>query len=711
LLLYTPVVTDDDFAASIAYLARRLDENAGQENFLRSLFTISPGSPVWEVERARFEQAVAARHTVPTAPRRCQDRTTERRTSDPDALFTNEPDTDFTQAANRAWVAAHLAQISQLYGDAPAISPSDRKVGEKPALVTTKDGIDAIVDTARRGAQRWAATSTAERRAALCRLAEVMAADRGRTIAVMAHETAKTAREGDTEVSEAIDFARWAAACTRQLDELAAGGVAADPLGVVLVAGPWNFPTAIPTNGVVAALAGGNAVLLKPAPEAVAVGAEIVRHAHAAGIPDDVVQLVRCPDDDVGRHLVTHDGIDGVVLTGSYDTARMFLDWRPDLRLLAETSGKNSLVISQTADVDVALHDLVRSAFSHAGQKCSAASLAIVEAPLHDDPAFLTRLADAVRSIRVGPPTDLASVMGPLIAPPSGPLARALTTLDRGETWLVEPRRLDGSGRLWSPGVRTGVQPGSWFHRTECFGPVLGVIRADDLDHAVEIQNAVAFGLTGGMHSLDTDEIERWLERVEVGNVYVNRHITGAIVRRHPFGGWKRSAVGRGAKTGGPGDVDRFVTFRRTRPADDAMVSYRRSWASQFGLELDRSGLRAERNVLRYRPVRGVVVRTGPATPVGDVDALRAAATVAGVPIDVSTPAEPDAALAARLATSGVERLRLLAPVDDAVLRACHERNIAVDRTAVTHHGVVELPCWLREQAISWTLHRHGRVT
>ena len=111
--------------------------------------------------------------------------------------------------------------------------------------------------------------------------------------------------------------------------------------------------------------------------------------------------------------------------------------------------------------------------------------------------------------------------------------------------------------------MRLGVQPGSWFHQTECFGPVLGVMRADDLDHAVELQNAVPYGLTGGLHSLDEAEIDRWLARVEVGNAYVNRHTTGAIVRRQPFGGWKRSSVGRGAKTGGPDDILRFVTFRR----------------------------------------------------------------------------------------------------------------------------------------------------
>ena len=349
----------------------------------------------------------------------------------------------------------------------------------------------------------------------------------------------------------------------------------------------------------------------------------------------------------------------------------------PGLRLLAETSGKNSLVVSQTADVDAALRDLVRSAFGHAGQKCSAASLAIVEAPLYDDPSFRRRLADAVRSLRVGPATDLATMVGPVITAPSGPLARALTTLDDGEEWLVEPRRIDE--RLWTPGVRIGVRPGSWFHMTECFGPVLGVMRADDLDHGVELQNAVAYGLTGGLHSLDEKEIERWLERVEVGNVYVNRHTTGAIVRRQPFGGWKRSSIGRGAKTGGPDDINRFVTFRRTAPpATPAIESYERWWADRFGREIDRSGLRSEANVFRYRPVRGVIVRAAADTPDDDLAALRAAATVAGVPMTVSVD-ETDAELAARIATTDAERLRVLAPIDDVLRRACHEAGIAID--------------------------------
>ncbi|MHB8467891.1 MAG: aldehyde dehydrogenase family protein, partial [Acidimicrobiales bacterium] len=502
--------------------------------------------------------------------------------------------------------------------------------------------------------------------------------------------------------SEAIDAARWAATSTFALDELADR---CEPLGVVLVAGPWNFPYAIPTNGVVGALAAGNAAIFKPAPEAVATATALVRHLHEGGVPDDVVQLVSCPEDEVGQHLVTHDGIDTVLLTGAFETARLFQSWKPSLRLIAETSGKNAMVITAAADHDLAIKDLLRSAFGHAGQKCSAASLAILEGAIHDDDRFLRRLADAVRSLRVGQATDLATMVGPLIRPPGAALKRALTELDEGERWLVAPAAR--SATEWTPGVKLGVRMGSWFHQTECFGPVLGVMRARDLDHAIELQNATPYGLTGGIHSLDPVEVERWLARVEVGNAYVNRHITGAIVRRQPFGGWKASAVGPGAKTGGPGDILRFVRFRPSVAAD----TYQSSWDRTFGVATDATGLRSEQNLLRYRPVAKVICRPDPTTSEAELDLLRRAASLTGVPLELCGADEDDPTFALRLATSGAERLRLLTSASDVVLRAAHDLNIRVDDTPVTGDGRIELPCWLREQAISLTLHRHGRVS
>jgi RHH-type proline utilization regulon transcriptional repressor/proline dehydrogenase/delta 1-pyrroline-5-carboxylate dehydrogenase len=178
--------------------------------------------------------------------------------------------------------------------------------------------------------------------------------------------------------------------------------------------------------------------------------------------------------------LVTHEGIDGVILTGSFETAKLFTSWRPEINLLAETSGKNATLISACADIDSAVKDLVQSAFGHAGQKCSASSVAIVESSVYRNPAFMRQLKDAVTSLKVGAGWQLSTSIGPIIRKPEQSLMRALTSLDEGESWLVAPRALDESQLIWQPGVKIGVRAGSWSHQNEWFGPVLAVIEAPD---------------------------------------------------------------------------------------------------------------------------------------------------------------------------------------------------------------------------------------
>jgi RHH-type proline utilization regulon transcriptional repressor/proline dehydrogenase/delta 1-pyrroline-5-carboxylate dehydrogenase len=413
---------------------------------------------------------------------------------------------------------------------------------------------------------------------------------------------------------------------------------AMQPLGVVVVAPPWNFPLAIPAGGVLAALMAGNSVILKPAPEAILVGWHLVQALWDAGVPKEVLQFVPCPDNDVGQALVTDDRVGGVILTGSLDTARRFQDWKPDLRLFAETSGKNSLIITALADQDQAIKDLVRSAFGHNGQKCSAASLAICEAEVYDSATFRRQLRDAAASLPVGSAWELTSAVTPLTQPPSPKLTRALTALEPGEAWLLEPQPGDDP-QLWSPGIKLGVQPGTFFHQTECFGPVLGLMRAENLDEAIAIANRVAFGLTSGIHSLDEREIAHWQARIQAGNLYVNRHITGAIVQRQPFGGWKASSVGPGAKAGGPNYVLQFahwqqvgVPAQRTEmpsnlapllsrclnQAPDAAgidllrasaESYAWYWQTHFSQQHDPSQLLGESNGLCYQPCQGLILR------------------------------------------------------------------------------------------------------
>ena len=703
-LLYTPAVAAEDFDVAIAYLFRRLEENASDENFIHHLFGLQPGSAAFEAEAAKFRASVAERRSIGRAPRRRQDRNRPPEPADPAGGFFNEPDADPALAPNRAWAR----EIVSRHWSGPAA-----------ALTGDVAGVDRVVAAAAEHQAGWAARPPAERRDLLWRAADELSRRRGDLVAAMVHEGHKTVAEADPEVSEAIDFARWYG--QRALD-LAGPGLADpelvrfEPFGVVLVVPPWNFPVAIPSGGVFAALAAGNSVILKPAPETPGCAEIVAECCWAAGLPPDLVGFIRTRDDDVGRHLVTHRDVHAVILTGAYDTARMFLSWKPAMRLLAETSGKNAMVITPSADIDLAVADLVASAFGHSGQKCSAASLAVCVGDAYDSRRLRRQLADAVTGLNVGPSTELATSVGPTVGEPEGKLLRALTRLDDGEEWLVEPRRLDAA--TWTPGVRLGVRPGSWFHQTECFGPVLGLMRAETLHEAIAIQNSTAYGLTGGIHTLDPTEIRQWSDTVEVGNAYINRGITGAIVRRQPFGGWKRSSVGPGLKAGGPNYVAGLGTWRPvdTGLSDDewlaaARVSDDAAWRAEFGVEHDPSRLHCESNVLRYRPLPRIALRAETDARPRDIARVRTAAGRCGVPLVESHAAdETGEQFAVRLGSLGVQRVRMLGTCSPELRATANEAGVHIADDPVTAEGRIELLHYLREQAVTRTTHRYGNV-
>lgn len=491
-------------------------------------------------------------------------------------------------------------------------------------------------------------------------------------------------------------------------------GVTATALGVVVITPPWNFPFAIPCSGVLAALMAGNAVILKPAPETQMLGWLLATLLWEAGVPREVLQFVTCDDGETGKSLICDPRTSAVVLTGAYETAQKFLSWRPSLKLFAETSGKNSLIISAAADRDLAVKDLGRSAFGHAGQKCSAASLAILEAEVYDDPAFLRQLRDAASSLHVGPATEAMNVVTPLIREAGDSLQRALTTLEPGESWLLEPVQSLTDPCLWSPGIKLGVKPNSWFHQTECFGPVLGLMRAADLAEAVQMQNGIPYGLTAGIHSLDEREIAEWREKAEAGNLYINRPITGAIVQRQPFGGWKRSSIGPGAKAGGPNYVQLFRSFAGEGPIDLAAMqrNYDEAWANHFALSHDPAALKCERNEFRYRPCRGVVLRLK-APDSAMEGAARYLAHRCGVPLEISfSTSESDAEFIQRLPVLAkkAEFLRTVDVHSDEVLRAAYDAGMNWIQAPISRNGRLELTRWMREQSVSETRHRYGNL-
>jgi RHH-type proline utilization regulon transcriptional repressor/proline dehydrogenase/delta 1-pyrroline-5-carboxylate dehydrogenase len=750
LLLYTPVVHPAEFDVAIAYLIRRLEEGASQDNFMSAVFELSENESLFEREKQRFLASLAKLDDEVPPPNRRQNRSLPAEPMPHDS-FENTPDTDPSLPANRDWGRAILGRVTtSTLGNAAV----------EAATINDEATLNTVIETAIEKGKAWGALSGAERAEILHRAGDVLEARRADLLEVMASETGKTIDQGDPEVSEAVDFAHYYAESARKLDDV--DGATFVPAKLTVVTPPWNFPVAIPAGSTLAALAAGSAVVIKPAKQARRSGAVMIEALWEAGVPRDVLTMVQLGERELGRQLISHPAVDRVILTGGYETAELFRSFRQDLPLLAETSGKNAIIVTPSADLDLAAKDVAYSAFGHAGQKCSAASLVILVGSVATSRRFHNQLIDAVTSLKVGYPEDPASQMGPIIEPASGKLLNALTTLGEGESWAVEPKQLDDSGKLWSPGVRSGVRRGSYFHLTEFFGPVLGVMTAETLEEAIAIQNQIEYGLTSGLHSLNPAELGLWLDTVQAGNLYVNRGITGAIVQRQPFGGWKKSAVGAGTKAGGPnylvglGDwvskastaagVPAHPGVRRIEQAaagflaagelealQRALASDALAWTEEFGTAKDVSGLSAERNIFRYRALP-VTVRLSDGEPLSSLVRTVAAGVLAGSALTVSTAVELPAPLRTVLSGLGIEatvendadwlasagslagtarlaasRIRLIGGDAAALAEATGGRpDLAIYFHPVTEAGRVELLPFLHEQAISITAHRFG---
>jgi RHH-type proline utilization regulon transcriptional repressor/proline dehydrogenase/delta 1-pyrroline-5-carboxylate dehydrogenase len=592
--------------------------------------------------------------------------------------------------------------------------PSDNaKVWYRYAVAKSSD-VESAVKVAKKASSVWNELGAVARADILKKFGAIAHDEQEGTIAIMARDAGKTVAEADPEVSEAIDFANYYALSAISLDL----EKHSSPVGVVVIVPPWNFPYAIPTGGICAALAAGNSVIFKSAPETVATSWQLVNQLWRAGVPKEVLQFVSTEDNEIGKSLITHEDVNAVILTGAYSTAELFSSWKNELNLLAETSGKNSMVLTACCDIDVAVKDLVQSAFGHAGQKCSAASLAIVEKSIYENPNFKKQLIDAVQSLRVGPGYVFSTTVGPIIKKPEQQLERALTALDDGEEWLIKPNQIDEAGLMWSPGVKTGVKPGSWSHLNEWFGPVLAIMVAPDLETAIEWQNATDFGLTAGIQSLDPKECEYWIENVEAGNLYVNRGVTGAIVNRQPFGGWKKSSVGATAKAGGPNYVATLRNWNQMKhflPMKEAASKWLKS---NIALAIDRSGLEVEQNVQRYRRYKkGFLVRIESGTSKDELDFLNWIKKDLGVITRLSSDTLIPG-LANLVVESTVEfaehamefdRVRWLSaevpPVSDLMIN-----GVACDRRPIATRGDVEISRWFLEQSVSITQHRYGNT-
>jgi RHH-type proline utilization regulon transcriptional repressor/proline dehydrogenase/delta 1-pyrroline-5-carboxylate dehydrogenase len=505
--------------------------------------------------------------------------------------FRNEPVSDFSRQEARTSMAQALRAVRGQLGRWYPLAIQGREIATTETIVSTDPGDESTVvgrfgrarvedaakavEVARRAFDSWSTTPVEQRSEILVRVAAIMREHRFELAARIIVECAKPWREADGEVSEAIDFCEFYAREMLKLAEPRRRDVPGEtnatilvPRGVAVVIAPWNFPLAIPAGMIGAALVAGNPVVFKPSERSPWLAWHLSQIFREAGLPEGVLTLLTGLG-DVGEALVRDPRVDVVAFTGSREVGleinRQANTTAPGQdhvkRVVCEMGGKNALIIDDDADLDEAVVGVLQSAFGYSGQKCSACSRVIALKDVHD--AFLARLVEATRALPVGPADDPNTVVGPVID--GRAQARIEEYIDLAKTegriaLAVDVGFLPDHGHYVGPHIVAEVSPQARIAQEEVFGPVLTVLRAQDLDEALRIANGTVFALTGGIYSRSPAHIDRVQREFRVGNLYINRPITGAQVDRQPFGGFKLSGIG--TKAGGPGYLHEFLLPR-----------------------------------------------------------------------------------------------------------------------------------------------------
>ncbi len=565
----------------MAYLVRRLLENTSNESFLKAGFT----------EKARVDDLLIDPREVGEMWKKSAKNRPVTSSLDELPPFRNEPLTDFSREPSRVAMKEALRDVRTRFGrvylgeingtsrvgqeELLSLNPGDTSTVIARFPKCDSSNAEAAVATARSAFGMWSQTPATERAGVLVRAAAIMRNRRFELSAWEVYECGKLWREADADVAEAIDFCEFYARAMIRLAEPRRRDVsgetnASEPLarGVAVVIPPWNFPLAIPCGMTVAALVAGNTVVLKPSERSPLMSYHLTKILAEAGLPEGVLTLLTGYG-DVGRALVDHPQVDLIAFTGSREVGleinRRAADTRPGQdhvkRVIAEMGGKNAIIVDDDADLDEAVIGVLQSAFGYSGQKCSACSRAIVLTGVYD--AFVSRLAEAMNALPIGPADDPNTAIGPVIDLKARDRIWEYGRIARAEGRVVahgDVGTLIDRGAYVAPLIVADVAPTARIAQEEVFGPILAVIHAKDLSDALTIANGTDYALTGGLYSRSPANIARVKREFRVGNLYINRTSTGALVDRQPFGGFKLSGIG--TKAGGSDYLHEFLLSR-----------------------------------------------------------------------------------------------------------------------------------------------------
>ncbi|BAY94923.1 MULTISPECIES: L-glutamate gamma-semialdehyde dehydrogenase [unclassified Tolypothrix] len=563
----------------MAYLIRRLLENTANSSFLRQNLENRPVEELIAPPKVDLSHAKA--HSPEAFPQGSR--------KEEGAGFLGVADTDYAQEEERrksaeAFQAVHqqlgrtyLPLINGEYVNTPeaidSLNPSNfSQVVGKVGLISVEQAEQAM-KAAKAAFPAWRKTPAKQRADILRKAGDLMSQRRAELSAWIVLEVGKPVKEADAEVSEAIDFCLYYADEMERLDKGVNYDVSGEtnryiyqPRGIAVVISPWNFPLAIACGMTVAALVAGNCTLLKPAETSSVITAKLTEILVEAGIPQGVYQYVPGKGSQVGAYLVNHPDTHVIAFTGSQEVGcRIYAEaatlkpgQKQMKRVIAEMGGKNAIIVDESADLDQAVVGVVQSAFGYSGQKCSACSRVIVLQSIYD--SFVERLVEATKSLNIGE-TELPSTqVGPVID--ANARDRIREYIEKGKTEALVALELPApqQGYFIGPVIFSEVPPNAIIAQQEIFGPVLAVIKVKDFQEALAVANGTNYALTGGLYSRTPSHIQQAQQEFEVGNLYINRTITGAIVARQPFGGFNLSGVG--SKAGGPDYLLQFLEPR-----------------------------------------------------------------------------------------------------------------------------------------------------
>jgi RHH-type proline utilization regulon transcriptional repressor/proline dehydrogenase/delta 1-pyrroline-5-carboxylate dehydrogenase len=588
---YCPV---GELLPGMSYLVRRLLENTSNEGFLRAKFSENVSAA--ELLRDPKELVRQNRANLPeaTTPAIAEDRHPKNGASiepPPGHIYENSPLVNFVYQESQEKMRIALRQVRNRFGEkyplviggekvwtdklTPSVNPSAPKEVVGYGAEAGIPDAERAVKAARAAFGKWSRTPFEERARLLEGAAAIMDRRRYELSALEVFEVGKPWAEADGDIREAIDFCRFYAKRMRQigrprLTQHVPGEESYQhywPRGVALVIAPWNFPIAILCGMVSAALVTGNTVIMKPSEQSIICGVMLMEIFQEAGVPPGVLNFLSGRGSVIGAHLVDHKDVDLIAFTGSrevglriWESAGITRPGQRELkRVVCEMGGKNPVIIDSDADLDEAITDSIYSAFGYQGQKCSALSRLILLDENYD--RVMERLLSAAESLRVGNPEEPGTMVGPVIDEAAYMRIQEYIEIGKSEATLAyQAKEVPPEGYFIPPTIFTGVKPDMQIAREEIFGPVLSVIKVPDLDEAFEVANGTDYALTAGFFSRSPANIDRAKAEIEAGNVYINRSCTGAVVGRHPFGGFKMS--GGGTKAGGADYLLQFLLPR-----------------------------------------------------------------------------------------------------------------------------------------------------